>query len=285
MSAALHCGCCFMTSMSGTITATSTSFSESPYTNIWLRRVCHVNYNTVFPLQLLSVNGVHLCDKGGRDKNVFDLLGGYVLALAQLENVFLSVDDLQSAVGKELACCRVSRAVRWGGVMRHAPMSPLWSQPSASRASAVCSGSFKYNTLGVLCINLGFMNLEVSTKNIGTFEANFASGVAPRVVRDVIHLRNVHQLDVVARHRAPHVPSAGVAQLRDGGGSTALGLTISLDERAAHGDTQEVHDVACDGRRARDHQPAAAAQDGFSVLENDLVPQPVRVSASESHAG
>ncbi len=235
-------------------------------------------------MQMLGINGVHLRDKRCSDKNVLDLLGGNVLALAQLEYVFLSVDDLQSAVGKELACSRVSRAERWEGAVRHAPMSPLWSQPSASRASAVCSASYTCNTLGVLCINLGVMNLEVSTKNVGTLEANFASGVASRVVGDVVHLRHVHQLDVVAWHRASHVTGAGVAQLRDGGSSTTLGLTISLDKRAAHGYTQEVHDVACDGRRARDHQPAAAAQDGFGILENDFVPQPVRVSAGASHA-
>lgn len=173
-----------------------------------------MKYNTVIRLQLLGINGKHLGDQRGSDKNVFDLLSGYILALTQLENVFLSVNDLQSAVGQKLACICTLRAVRCGGVGGGAPMSPLWSQPSASRASAVCSGSFKCNTLGILCIidyNLGALNLEVSTKNVGTFEANFASRVPSWVVRDVVHLWHVHQLDVVARHRAAHVTSAGVA--------------------------------------------------------------------------
>ncbi len=102
-------------------------------------------------------------------------------------------------------------------------------------------------------------NLEVAAENVGPSEAHLAARVAAGVVGDIVHLRHVAQLDVVARHGTAHVTSARVAQLSDGGCSAAFGLAVALDQRATHGDTEQVHDIASDGSRACDHQPASAA--------------------------
>jgi hypothetical protein len=44
-----------------------------------------------------------LGNQGRSDEDVLDLFSGDILALAQLEDVLLSVDDLEGAIGQPLA--------------------------------------------------------------------------------------------------------------------------------------------------------------------------------------
>jgi hypothetical protein len=99
--------------------------------------------------------------------------------------------------------------------------------------------------MSLLCGRL--VNLEVSAEDIGASEANFASGIAAGVDGHVVHLRHVDELDVVAGHGTTHMAGAGVAELRDGGSGAALRLSVAFDQRAAHGNAEEIHDVAGDG--------------------------------------
>ena len=130
---------------------------------------------------------------------------------------------------------------------------------------------------------LQVMDLEVSAENVGASEADLASRVAARVIGDVIHVGHIDELDVVAGHGTAHMTRARISQLRDGGSGAALGLAVALHKRAAHGQAEEIHDVAGYGRRACHHKPASAAKDGLGVLEDNLVPQPVCVSAAARH--
>lgn len=110
-----------------------------------------------FYLQTVSVN-VELSHGFAPDVDVLDLLGGDVLALRQLEDVLLPVNNLQRAIlqqtnsymrkgeqekSKHLNQVRLRRSKVPERTGSHLPMSPVWSQPSASRVSAVLSGSLR----------------------------------------------------------------------------------------------------------------------------------------------
>jgi predicted RNA-binding protein associated with RNAse of E/G family len=60
------------------------------------------DYSNQNVLQRVAVDE-HLGNQGGSNEYVLDLFSGDILALAQLEDVLLSVDDLEGAVGQPLA--------------------------------------------------------------------------------------------------------------------------------------------------------------------------------------
>lgn len=104
---------------------------------------------SIYYLQAVSVH-VELCHWFAPNVNVLDLLRGYVLALGQLEDVLLPVDDFQRPVlhqdiwmtitNTDSMAFQCELCVLTGN---HLPMSPVWSQPFASSVSAVLSGSLR----------------------------------------------------------------------------------------------------------------------------------------------
>lgn len=109
----------------------------------------HYRFLSVYYLQAVSMH-VELCHWLAPDVNVLDLLGGYVLALGQLEDVLLPVDDFQRPVLHQDIWMTITNtdSMAFQCELRvltgnHLPISPVWSQPFASSVSAVLSGSLR----------------------------------------------------------------------------------------------------------------------------------------------
>eukprot|EP00962_Isochrysis_galbana_P028087 scaffold8851_cov115-Isochrysis_galbana.AAC.2 len=166
-------------------------------------------------------NRHQLC--GVRVAEVLDLLGGDVLALSQLEDVLLPVDDGQRAV-------------------RVPPANVARVQPS------------------VLTEHLGRRVgvLVVSDKVDGALGEDLATG--GHAIRRVIHLGHVHQLDVLRRHRRPHAAGAVLTRQRQRGVRAVLGHAVALEHLGAHGGDEELVHVGGERRGAREDHAHLAAQ-------------------------
>ena len=157
-------------------------------------------------LKRVAVNK-RLSYEGASSVCVLDLLGGHVLALAQLEDILLPVDDSQSTVGQPLAnVTTVQDVLMQGTHARHR----LQAQP--------VEPAFRVERLGCL---LG--RLVVTAEEIGASEANFSA--RRERGRQIVHFRHVAQANFVARHGAADVAGSHVANTRESGGSAAPGAT------------------------------------------------------------
>jgi hypothetical protein len=170
------------------------------------REECRQGQARATRLKRVAVNK-RLSYEGASSVCVLDLLGSHVLALAQLEDVLLAVDDSQSTVGQPLADVTTVQDVLVRCMHAH---HRLQAQP--------VEPAFRVERFGCL---LG--RLVISAEDVGASEANFS---ARRVRgRQIVHFRDVAQANFVARHGAADVAGRHVTNARESGGSAAPGAT------------------------------------------------------------
>mmetsp|Transcript_24508 Transcript_24508/g.38011 ORF Transcript_24508/g.38011 Transcript_24508/m.38011 type:complete len:224 (+) Transcript_24508:295-966(+) len=182
-----------------------------------------------------------LGDKLRLHVDVLNLLGSQVLALRQLEDVFDTINDFNSAVGQN-----------------HSHVSAL--EP------------LTVESLGRL-----LRVLEVALHDTRTPEHNFASGRT--VSGQVVHVREVSQLQFDVLARATHDSSHLVTSHGNDGATSSLGKAVALDNNAVKASSEEVKDVSGDRGRACDDAPyfpsehSAHVSCGSSNLSVDPIEQ------------
>jgi len=177
-----------------------------------------------------------LLDKGAADDYVFDLLGSNVLALGKLEDVLLAVDDLERAVGLDLAdIARVEPAVGVNGLAR---LLRLLVVALADRRAA---------------------------------NADLTAGVG-LVLCSVVHLGHIHELELDARQGATNVAGRVIAGDSDADGRTGLGLTVAFVDLAAKGNAKQVEHLGRDRGCTSHHGLASTTQAITDLGKHELVP-------------
>mmetsp|Transcript_15960 Transcript_15960/g.38838 ORF Transcript_15960/g.38838 Transcript_15960/m.38838 type:complete len:608 (-) Transcript_15960:73-1896(-) len=169
--------------------------------------------------------------------HVLDLLGRDILALRQLKDVLLAVDDLEAPAGEP--------------------------QPDIPRVQPA------------LCVHhlvRLVLRLVVPQEHAGSAHAHLAARVG-LVSRGVVHLCHAVQLDLAARHGRPHVPAGKVALVRLADDACALRHAVPLEHHPSEANAQELHHLRADGRAARGHVPHAPAQLLAQLGEHQLLPQ------------
>ena len=177
-----------------------------------------------------------LRDKPASRVDVLDLLGRDVLALRQLEDVLLAVDDLEPAAGEPQA-----------DVARVQP--PLVIDDLVRLV----------------------LRLVVALEHARAAHANLAAGVRP-VRGGVVHLGHVLELDLAARYGRSDVSAAEVVLVGLADDARRLRHAVSLEDGAAEAHPQKLHHLRGDGRAARGHVPDATAEFIPEFGKDNLLP-------------
>mmetsp|Transcript_7586 Transcript_7586/g.21562 ORF Transcript_7586/g.21562 Transcript_7586/m.21562 type:complete len:230 (-) Transcript_7586:1425-2114(-) len=157
------------------------------------------------------------------NEDILDLLRGNVLALGKLKDVLLPIDDLETAVRQDSAdITRVEPSVLIDGI------------------------------LGLLLL------LVVANKACRGAHTQFPPRVG-LVATEVVHLRNIYELQLGARGGGTNVAARIIARNGRGCHGSAFGLAVALHNLAAKAEAQEVQHVTRDGSRSRHHDLHTAA--------------------------
>jgi hypothetical protein len=136
----------------------------------------------------------------------FNFIRGNVLSLGKLENILLSVDDLESTIRKE-----------------HANVSSV-------------NPAFSINSLASL-----FRLAEISFEIVITLVANFTTGhrsTSSRVniLTGIVHFGYINKFDIKTAVGTTDMSRGRISLPSDSSWSSALGLTIAFQDLAAESD-------------------------------------------------
>mmetsp|Transcript_17633 Transcript_17633/g.30374 ORF Transcript_17633/g.30374 Transcript_17633/m.30374 type:complete len:362 (-) Transcript_17633:1029-2114(-) len=176
-----------------------------------------------------------LADELAAAEDVLEVLGSDVLAVGQLEDVLLPVDDRERAVGVP-------------------PPDVAGVKPAVLVEAGLA--------VGLVAV--------VARKDIEALEAHLAARELVR--RQVPHLGHVHQLDFGAGQRRSNRAGHVVAGWGRHGASAVLGEAVPLEDVGLEDHLEEVKQMGGHWGRPSDHDPHAPSEPSFGLIEDEFVP-------------
>mmetsp|Transcript_1295 Transcript_1295/g.3106 ORF Transcript_1295/g.3106 Transcript_1295/m.3106 type:complete len:525 (+) Transcript_1295:225-1799(+) len=175
----------------------------------------------------------------------------HVLALLELDQVLLAVDDLEVAVLVDLA-----------------------NVPGAEVAHPLDGDVLRLVLLGHVLVDVVRVD-EITLSHHGASDEHLAAGHADvRLVlvrREVVAFGPVPQADASGGSGRAHTRGGVVAEEGHNGARARLGESIALAHGAIEDSLHKLLHVRREGRGARDHGANAAAEEGLDLLEDQGV--------------